>query len=107
MGVCSSIPVHDACKLIMGVVSLWTCPPACACAQDPKKAHPTNLGSLTTKSVLHVQDGQGIRRACIRAHVDAGTLSPAINTFVATGTCQWTACNSREIHVYPLEADTS
>ena len=72
-------------------MSLWTWSPALCRAQ---KANPVNLG--TKREALHVQDEEGMRQACIGARVDAGTHSPAINSLI----CQWTACNSGEIHMY-------
>ena len=36
------------------------------------------------REALYVQDVEGMRQACSGAHADAGTLSPAINTSIAT-----------------------
>ena len=76
---CVFLHTH-ACRmqLIMGAMSLWTWPPG------PVPVHKAQKKSLLLREALHVQDVEGMRQACFGAHVDAGTLSPAIHTLIGT-----------------------
>ena len=64
--------------------------------------HPNDLDAKPRRAslceALHVRHVERIRQACISKWTKPTQLKNC--------TYQWTACNSREIHAYPLEADT-
>ena len=72
-------------------------PPVLCLCTGAQKRLPINLGDK--HEALHVQDEERMRQACVGAHVDSGTLSPALNAHTITARASGTACNSGEIHV--------
>ena len=85
-------------------------PQPCTCMQDHQnlpqrpRAKPRRA---SLREALHVQDVEGMRQACIGAHVDAGTLNPAINTLIATARASGRRATLESSTRNPLEVSTN
>ena len=91
-----------------GHVPVNTTPSALCLCTGPQRIHPNDLHAkprrTTLREALHVRHVEGISQACNSAQ---RTRAPSVQPYTTmNSTYHWTACNSREIHVCPLEAGT-